>query len=253
MQPPKIALLLDWDSTLTKSDTLAAIASIPKGSRPSRDNTALRWWQAIIDAYICDFGVHRAEYRPQPEKRLTVQDEIVWLQSLADVERRSFERAKSTERFAQVDGERFGQQVNRLLGTGQVLIREDWHELFTDDNVKVAIVSVNWSRAFIRECLKRQAMGLMGDTKDSILRRVEEIEIAANEIFGGLALIEEVGVYTSKDKADASKRLAAELSDPKIVVYIGDSVTDLDSLLAADIGICLRDVELKESESLLIL
>jgi hypothetical protein len=249
MTSHRTALLLDWDSTLTMSDTLAAIASIADHTQAHGDASPSDWWQVIVDAYIDDFSTHKAEYEPKPEQRTTAQDESAWLASLADVEKRSFERAIATERFgAVIDRKSFEQQVNRLIHSGQIELREGWFELLLQEHVEIGIISVNWSRSFIQECLRQNARAVTAEAKESVTRIVEQMPIAANEVFVDPEVPWPFSIYTSKDKSFHAKSMVAEVLKTNSMVYVGDSITDFDCLVAADIGICIRDLEMSSGQ-----
>jgi hypothetical protein len=71
-----------------------------------------------------------------------------------------------------------------------------------------------------------------------------QIPVFANEILDEVGL--QRNLYTSKDKAQVVQGLKG---DDSILVYVGDSVTDLDSWIAADIKICILSAEIWDSKS----
>ncbi|KAF1964995.1 hypothetical protein BU23DRAFT_490978 [Bimuria novae-zelandiae CBS 107.79] len=132
-------------------------------------------------------------------------------------------------------------------------------ELFT-------ILSVNWSARFIEECLKSAAAwGGQYRKKPTIcanelenIPSLEDSERRRSEYDGPGDLFPEAPPSTgrivpgpgqqsriifSRDKLERFSRTEAPNADgnPVPKVYIGDSWTDLECLLAADLGICIRD------------
>ncbi|KAL8871545.1 MAG: hypothetical protein Q9174_002648 [Haloplaca sp. 1 TL-2023] len=82
---------------------------------------------------------------------------------------------------------------------------------------------------------------------------INDIDIRANEIVGGKSgrmnrYFEEAGrrgeggLWTSGDKRAVMDEVVVE-GERGMVVYVGDSVTDLECLIGADVGICVRDVD----------
>ncbi|KAL2258205.1 hypothetical protein VTK26DRAFT_8580 [Humicola hyalothermophila] len=120
-------LLLDFDGTITQNDTLhplvtlaisssSASLALPaapgptsttsaspppsnpptteiqeKGHPPQNVDLHARWSQ-IVNDYVADHAAHLASYVPAAEARTTLAQELAFLESLGDVERRSVER-----------------------------------------------------------------------------------------------------------------------------------------------------------------
>ncbi|KAL8901757.1 MAG: hypothetical protein Q9207_005043 [Kuettlingeria erythrocarpa] len=249
MAPP-IHLILDWDGTLTTTSTLPLIARIGYARNPS---PLIPSWDTISEAYMTDYHAHASTYAPSATERKTVEQEVAWLESLRDVERKSMERAEAAGLFRGVDSEDVRRAAQRAVREGEVLLRKGWSGLVgrvLREGGKVGVVSVGWSGDFIRGCLKTATE----DLEDGEELRVEDIDVGANEIwgreegkmsryFGEKGRGGNGGIWTAGDK----KRVLYELVATKprgqdsVVVYVGDSATDFDCLLAADLGICVRN------------
>lgn len=133
---------------------------------------------------------------------------------------------------------------------------------------KVSILSVNWSEHFIRctlsENIARQQPNPHAEHSDYWTSFAQNMYILANEISGlhtpeggdgSLTKKDSTGIRTSSDKlrqlpercrrpfgATEMEPSETEIDDGgRDVVYIGDSTTDLECLLAADFGFCIRD------------
>ena len=118
---------------------------------------------------------------------------------------------------------------------------------------KVGVISVGWSGEFFRGCLRT---GMEEEGHKGM--DVDDIDIRANEIVGGESgkasrYFEEGGrggeggLWTSGDKkAVMSEIMEAGKKEGRVVVYVGDSVTDLECLVAAHVGICVRDFNEEE-------
>jgi 2-hydroxy-3-keto-5-methylthiopentenyl-1-phosphate phosphatase len=242
--PPKLLLLLDWDSTLTAHDTLCTLASI--GYNLSRSSKP-RSWPEIVDAYQVDYREHEASYKPAKDDRKSVVSELEWLSSLAQVERQSFLRFKSQGLFENVSTEQIQIEAGNFVQGGHVQLRPGWSDLLaiaSSMSAVSAIISVNWSSVFIRGCLIEEAKAA------DVVELVDEMAIHANEI-GSNVNGDEPSIVTGEDKLRVLQEISA--SNPAhIVVYVGDSTSDLHCLLAAGLGIVVRDVSTTSAQQDLI-
>ncbi|KAI4192899.1 MAG: hypothetical protein LQ346_004098 [Caloplaca aetnensis] len=247
--PPPIHLILDWDGTLTTTSTLPLIARIGYARNPS---LPLPSWDTISEAYMTDYRVHASAYSPSPLHRKAVKQEIAWLESLRDVERKSMERAEAAGLFKGVDREDVRRAAQRAVREGEVLLRKGWSGLVgrvLQEGGKVGVVSVGWSGDFIRGCLRTATEDLEGEEE----LPVEDIDVRTNEILGGEGKMSRYfeekdregsgGIWIAGDKVRVMHELVATKprGPDSVVVYVGDSATDFDCLLAADLGICVRN------------
>ncbi|KAJ9626568.1 hypothetical protein H2203_004201 [Taxawa tesnikishii (nom. ined.)] len=168
-----IHLVLDWDGTLTRKDTLSI-------------------------AYGEDYIAHQAEYRPKAEERRTVREERTWLASLAPIENRSVRRVEDSGLFHGVTTEDVDKVARKALAESQLELRKGWYELFgklsQDRNSDAArsgniisILSVNWSERFIRRAMLAAAdsvkhTGTADQQQPTSL--IQDMDIRANEIEG---------------------------------------------------------------------
>jgi 2-hydroxy-3-keto-5-methylthiopentenyl-1-phosphate phosphatase len=233
-----IRLVLDWDGTLTKRDTLHIVAAI--GYDHNRDLN-LTPWNEIVQAYVSDYVDYEARYKPAAKDRKTIAEESEWLASLKDVERRSLERVEEAGIFTGVTKQEVSLASKSAIHHKKVELRHGWRELLsiaceTDKRMPevppVSIISVNWSSTFIRACLETTLAET--PTNKSIM---DSIPIFANEIYPDSE--EALNIRTSADKLAAFQKLRE--TDNRPIVYVGDSSTDFDCLIAADVGICVRD------------
>ncbi|OJD32728.1 nuclease-like protein [Diplodia corticola] len=249
---PPIHLVLDWDGTTTHKDTLHFLGKICADHARSRsDGPATTTWDDIVKAYVDDLSSHASSYTPEKGQRTTIAEEKAWLASLATVDSLSVRRVEDSGLFKGVTAAAVRTGAAQAIGTGELTLRDGWSSLLAQGQ-KTTILSVNWSATFIRECL------LAAAANDSDLKAaVERVSIAANEIAGlqdsngssGLlngrneATGDETGaIRTSADKF-ANMPTPVKYGGEELVVYVGDSTTDLEALLVADVGICIRDEE----------
>lgn len=267
-----IKLTLDWDGTLTRNDTMFMMGKIA-GQRDrrlglSKDST--KTWENFGAAYMEDFATHQKSYIPVKSERRNPESEALWLQSLRGVEDRSALRVHKSGFFKGVTHDDLNHAARDAIQSDDVVVRPGWEKLFIqaaaaksgdfshgDIHVhEISVLSVNWSEAFIRESLRLSAdrHARLDEGQRQILEHfVANMSILANEIeglnasegsTGVLHRAHRLAVRTNLDKLQYFTR-----SQDLIHVYVGDSSTDLDCLLNADIGICIRDESMGSSQS----
>ncbi|AEO54443.1 hypothetical protein MYCTH_2297033 [Thermothelomyces thermophilus ATCC 42464] len=106
------------------------------------------------------------------------------------------------------------------------------------DGWDLAVVSVNWSREFIRGVVEAGcSRGRGGERIKRVVAngiRFPSGQVEGPEELGGEPLV------TAGDKLRAMESLRQRLADEK-VVYFGDSTTDLACLMEADLGVVMAD------------
>ncbi|KAL8913556.1 MAG: hypothetical protein Q9171_001639 [Xanthocarpia ochracea] len=248
MHSHPIDLILDFDGTLTTTSTLPLIYDIGHGLNPSCPS-----WHLISQAYVDDYSDFlKSSY----SKRTTLSQEIDWLEHRRIIEYRSIARIEATKVFRGITNEIVRAAAEKAVTDGKTEMRRGWEKLVgkvMEGEGKVGIVSVGWSAEFIRGCLSAsmnytRAEGLDGNLEMGL--NVEVIDVRANTILGG----EEgkMDRYWKADDmsliltADDKLRVMTDLvgtgqndKPPSLVVYVGDSTTDLECLLHAEVGICL--------------
>ncbi|KAG9950791.1 hypothetical protein KCU85_g3287, partial [Aureobasidium melanogenum] len=265
-----IHLILDWDGTLTRKDTLSLVGSIAYHANSSR---SLPPWSDFVNGYMNDYTEHTSRYEPSSSARTTFDQERQWLASLTPIENKSVQRVESSRIFKGVKASHVDQIAASSIENSDLQLRNDWYSLFQTllDNPtnKISILSVNWSERFIRQSLLAASSKLTSPASEALHSYVTNMDIKANEISdlesaeesdGRLSKDSSAGIRTSADKLShlplrcqrhvemcAPKRGLEEQQDD-LVVYIGDSATDLEALLAADVGICIRDDPMGSSQ-----
>ncbi|KAG9748050.1 hypothetical protein KCU73_g7193, partial [Aureobasidium melanogenum] len=258
-----IHLILDWDGTLTRKDTLSLVGNIAYHANSS---TSLPPWSDFVNGYMNDYTEHASRYEPTSSARTTIDQERQWLASLTSIENKSVQRVESSRIFKRVKASHVDHIAASSVENGHLQLRSDWDSLFqtllSSPNNKISILSVNWSARFIRQSLLSASSKLTSPANETLYSYVTGMDIQANEISnlesakgsdGRLSKDSSSGIRTSADKLShlplrcqqkleicALTREFAEQQDD-LVVYIGDSATDLEALLAADVGICIRD------------
>ncbi|KAF4555252.1 Hypothetical protein D9617_2g052050 [Elsinoe fawcettii] len=271
-----IELVCDWDGTLTKKDTLHLVARIgydkhdmPLDGVNSRYPIPFKPWSELGKMYMAAYDEHVSQYRPRAEERRALGEERRWLASLRAVELSGVKAAEDIKLFRGVTMQDVDRGARSALQDGDVALRDGWRELFAhvcnaypQSNRSIKILSVNWSRSFI--CSALQAAWTDFDPQRNfddlgIVVQANDMEGLADAkgSSGSLRSTDGVDIRTSTDKLatlharcrenlDAHQRVAPGAKD-RLVIYVGDSDTDLECLLAADIGICMQDESLSSA------
>ncbi|KAK7625529.1 hypothetical protein IWX48DRAFT_314168 [Phyllosticta citricarpa] len=259
--PLPIHLILDWDGTLTAKDTLHFLGQISAEHAVKDAAPPSSSWDDIVKAYVDDLDAHVKAYRPSSSERTTIAEEKAWLTSLEDVDLRSVRRVEDAGLFTGITADTVSQGAAKAVGSGQLQLRKGWENLLfrNEGNEgilrgKISILSVNWSATFIREALlhaayETKALQSTLMNADVLRRTMQNIDISANE-FEGLDGFEGSsgrltksggkGIRTSQDKLERMP-IPHKFGGDELVIYVGDSCTDLEALLAADVGVCVRD------------
>jgi len=275
-----IHLILDWDGTLTKRDTLVLVSRIGYRRHAGDSETDIPPWITFGEAWMNDFKKHSQQYTPAAAQRQTVQQERQWLQSLHPVESNSAARVQSSGLFKGVKADDIDGAANSYVRDGELQLRTGWDELMQEvlrpnenpegnyekpsasgsgtdgPRGEVSILSVNWSRRFIRSSLLAAATSIPENGEGSLPTYIKDrMTISANEMLKSLDSQQsdkvEKEIRTSADKLSHMPQRCQEtlfsgtyrepMDGEPFVIYVGDSATDLECLLAADLGICVRD------------
>ena len=294
-----VHLVLDWDSTLTTQDTMSLLGRLPEqrdirirqeGQRmtdkatvvsqqtqklPGKQTSLNREppdftstssippdWDYFFKAYIEDYGPHKARHFPTTNDHKAFCN---YLNSLKAIEMRSVQRVQNSGFFRGVKACDVAEVAQTAVSSGEVEMREGWAgllEMFTgkEDGRQVSILSVNWSKTFIRSCLQAAATkdeSIDETRKQALVDLISEIPIIANDLDGLTSAHGSTGqiiggIQTSADKLSrlprstrTKKDLAIGLVDKEeggpYICYIGDSATDYECIAAADFGLYLVD------------
>lgn len=221
---PPIHWILDWDGTLTQKDTLDALVNIAASSKPNAQPPTLDRWKKVVDAYMTDYTSRLEKLAPNGSLPTTSEGERQLLKDMEPVEHRSLDRVYDAGVFEGLTKDVIEAGAKRAIDVGDVALRPGVAEFFRRIQARgdeVHILSVNWSRHFIHSCLSASNISLPSS------------RILANEISSDGRIAS--GIVCSGDKMRELQNL------PGTIVYVGDSWTDIECLLAADVGICIRD------------
>lgn len=240
-----IRWILDWDGTITQKDTLNALVSIAATSKPNFPTQER--WKSVVDAYMSDYTSTLNELTPNGLPS-TLEAEKKLLKDLKPVEQRSLDRVFHSQIFKDLTPENIEDGAKNAIESGDISLRSGFLDFYSFlksmEESTFHILSVNWSRHFIHSCLSTAGI------------HIDHLHILVNELdgmpenlpsFGEISPEGYMKIISSGDKL-AHLRNLKEKSGGGSVVYIGDSWPDIECLVEADVGICIRDEEMGSSQ-----
>ncbi|KAM0196742.1 hypothetical protein ACHAPI_005623 [Fusarium lateritium] len=223
-------LVFDFDGTITQQDSIGELARSAIEIQRNRHGHELQaTWDQVVQSYIADYR-HYKDNHPSPEDtRTCVDHEIDFLSGMKDVEETSLQRIAESRIFTGLDAETLAQAGTDAVKAGRVKIREGFAEIMSlaiERRWSVSVISVNWSRAFLRGALSPHKLDVIANEP------ALDGSITGPEFFSGR-------MTNAREKKEALKHITKE-KDGK-VIYFGDSTTDMECLLAG--GVVIADNE----------
>ncbi|KAF5674012.1 hypothetical protein FHETE_3072 [Fusarium heterosporum] len=223
-------LVFDFDGTITQQDSIGELARSAIELQHDRHGHDLQAsWDQVVQSYIADYR-HYKDNHPSPEDtRTCVDHEIDFLSGMKDVEEASLQRIAESRIFTGLDAETLSQAGSDAVKAGRIKIRDGFADVISlakERSWSVSVISVNWSRAFLRGALLPHTLDVIANepTLDG--------SITGPEFFSGR-------MTNAREKKEALKHITKE-KDGK-VLYFGDSTTDMECLLLG--GVVIADNE----------
>jgi 2-hydroxy-3-keto-5-methylthiopentenyl-1-phosphate phosphatase len=223
-------LVFDFDGTITQQDSIEELArSAIEIQRNRKGHDLQASWDQVVQAYVAGYR-HYKENHPSPENtRTCVDQEFDFLSGMKDVEEASLQRIAESHIFEGLDAKTLSQAGANAVKAGRIKIRNGFTDITrfaADRDWSVSVISVNWSRSFLRGALLPHTLDIIAN--EPALNGT----ITGPEFFDGR-------MTNARDKKEALKHVVKE-GDGK-VVYFGDSTTDMECLLAG--GVVISDDE----------
>ncbi|KAJ2615734.1 hypothetical protein H4S08_001092 [Coemansia sp. RSA 1365] len=227
-----LVLALDFDQTLTTTDTLHLVASTARQKHPER--LGFQWF---TDKYMEDYDTFKNKWNPiitkhTEEKSVSTALLDQYLEAQRAVEEASLARLSQHAILAGTSRQEFadgGRSVQFQPDAAKVI-----NHFLRFPECHICVVSVNWSEDFIRGAL--EANGVKVSNRLPIYCNNPEFDhktgLSTNVIHPRLVAARDKTEVIAKVK----NKIALQHRAEPIVVYIGDSLTDLPSLLLADAG-----------------
>ncbi|RLV94999.1 hypothetical protein JA1_001335 [Spathaspora sp. JA1] len=230
---PKPRLVIsDWDETITTKDTIKYVAETAYLNKPDCAPPFSHFTNLYLDAY--------SKYSQSFGPRTNLDQEIKFQAGLTEVENTSIQALVNHKIFSGLNKLQFRSQASKIeLRPGFVEFLTKCQEL----DIPFVILSVNWTRIPIIECLK-----LHGFVVDD-----EKLKVISNEF----VFEQQAGQSEELTTGEWDKSIALRISQDKLkivqglrkgkeLIYIGDSSNDLLSLLDADISCAIQSSKIVE-------
>ncbi|PWN27649.1 hypothetical protein BDZ90DRAFT_232068 [Jaminaea rosea] len=216
-------LVLDWDETLTSHDTLSLI--------PEQHNGGLK---PYVQPYLDDLAEHTSTHPlGKDEDRTSLEQQLDWLASLSDVEGKSVQRVTEGGAFIGWDHTKLDDRLDQIsFHPGVQTDLSSWLE--QRRGITTNVLSVSWSKAFIQAGLRRAKL-------PTSAVYANDVEVDSETGKGTGKVIRKIA--TGTDKLREMGKMVDEAGKATMIVYAGDSNTDLPCLLAASVGIVVAPNE----------
>lgn len=227
---PKL-FVVDWDETITNEDTIKLVAQAAynkkQGYEPKFDH--------FTDIYTNTFNEYSRDFSSKNGTRDSIEKEIKFQTGMQNVEMSSINEIKRLKLFEGITGEEFQQQANN------VTLKPNFIEFLSkcqESKVPVIILSVNWTKLIMETVLRA-----CGFKENEFLKfMVNELEFKNGVSTGNFK--ESISIRTGLDKLNIVNDLVKQYGT---TCYIGDSMTDLLSLIDSDIGVAIEEGSVIES------
>ncbi|KAJ2730590.1 hypothetical protein IW152_005154, partial [Coemansia sp. BCRC 34962] len=227
-------LAVDFDETLTTHCTLASVVAVAQQKHRGHCLS----FQRCADEYMKDIDVYEAKWQSTVSNQAA---HMAWSQSLLNtylegvmpIEKASLERLSTHKILAGISRKELyagGSSMKLRPGAAACINR-----VLNDPKWRVWVVSINWSEDFIRGALEAAGVNVASSALSIYCN---------NPVFAadtGLSTGKiEPSVVGAKDKVELlirGKHSVQEQGNVPLLVYVGDSLTDLPALILADLGL----------------
>ncbi|KAJ3409807.1 hypothetical protein HDV05_004249 [Chytridiales sp. JEL 0842] len=243
MSTPSITnLIIDFDETITREDTIAHIPSlaafyslpahsIPHPPRIPFDHPLLiqsqQSWKGIVQAYLDDLSKLKPHTHPLPTSAISKETSEESLRK--QIESASLDRVEKC-------GALKGLSRTQLFEFGKtgVETRDGWEAFAvqlsrSSSKFEVVIASLNWSQDLVRGVLSRSLL-------ENVELIINDLEFDSTTGLSTGSFRKERRVLTGEDKV---RYLEERKGSWQRTIYVGDSTSDLPCLVSADLGILL--------------
>ncbi len=218
-------IVSDWDDTITNGDTIHLIFDCLPESAPHK-------LDYFFKIYMNEYRKYHEQILPHKpyKERNNIEKEIRYQKDIKSIELSSFDACIKQHTFKGINREQLCSQCSN------VRIRDGFNEFITyimkqtKDDPLFEILSVNWTSAFISEYLKR----MLG--KNTIPIYSNDLKFDNDGICLGISDDSRDDIRTGYDKLCLLKRIGSG----KRIAYIGDSSTDVLSMIYSDLAIIIK-------------
>mmetsp|Transcript_2071 Transcript_2071/g.2253 ORF Transcript_2071/g.2253 Transcript_2071/m.2253 type:complete len:256 (+) Transcript_2071:23-790(+) len=227
---PKL-FVIDWDETITNEDTIKLVAQAAYNKKKEYEPK----FDHFTDIYMKAFNEYNENFTSKYGERDTIEKEIKFQTGMQNVEMSSINEIKKLKLFEGIDEEEFLAQGNH------VTLKPHFTEFLTkcqELKIPVIILSVNWTKLIMQAVLLKNGF----KENENLKIMVNELEFKNGISTGNFN--KAISIRTGLDKLNIVNSLIKQYGK---TCYIGDSMTDLLSLIDSDIGIAIEEGSVIES------
>lgn len=220
------ALIMDWDETITESDTIGLVAEAAYLTKPSFPVD----WKHFSDLYYSNYK----QFTENFGDRSTIEQELKFQQNLKIVELSSVNEYVGLRLFEDVKHETLINQSEK------VKIKQNFFKIFSqlyEKKIPIIILSCNWTSLIMQKIFNDHGFTVNDHFK--ILTNEFDHE---NHVLTGDVIEHDLSIRTGSDKVYHVKKIIERLNKDDInsgIYYIGDSTTDILPMLETDYGIVI--------------
>lgn len=218
-------IVLDFDDTITDTDTIKYLSEIPYHRTPGLAPPFSHFTATYLTAY--------EKFKANVGAPSSFEEEIKYQQQLKPVEMSSIAELESHKLFKGITKQDILKQSHKVpIKPGFV----SFLSLCTAKNIPIRILSVNWSKTLILAVLHATNVAHHIRDRDIFVNDLQFENGKCTGVFDSKS-----SIRTGYDKLEVIKTLKhPDSSPPSKLIYIGDSRTDLLPLLASDVGIVMK-------------
>lgn len=236
-----VVLICDFDETITSQDTIGLLAKLPYVDPPFPPP-----WSHFTATYADGYSLYERAPRSLPlldphtpltaaNYRQLLQAEIRYQDSLRPIELHSVHELERLHAFAGIPTEQVATYAHSLCQS----VRHDFLPLWRRAS-QLHILSVNWSHEFIKDIIYSAARHSLDDPENLPVPIIKcNNLLVRNGSYTGLF---DKSILTGADKLASLEKTLHSIPSDEPVWYIGDSETDLLSILHPKVnGVLLLD------------
>ncbi|EAZ63238.2 hypothetical protein PICST_34008 [Scheffersomyces stipitis CBS 6054] len=231
-------VITDWDETITTADTISLVAEAAYLRKPQFSPKFGHFSKIYLDSY--------KQYTDDFNKKWGARDSILkeeqFQKGMKSVEMSSINALVESGLFKDLEQADFTQQATKVsLRPHFIDFLVRCHQLA----IPVVILSINWTGLIIRECLRKSEIDLK---ENNITIKTNEFEWKPSENGNLVSTGKWDGspeVRTALDKKNTVEQLKRQYGSD--LLYVGDSSTDLLSMLSVPVGVVMTDGSLTSS------
>lgn len=221
---PKL-FVIDWDETITKDDTIKLVAEAAYSAKPGYQPP----FDHFTNTYMNAFTRYSDQFKERYGARDSIEKEVNFQTGLQSVEMSSINELMRLKLFEGLTFQQFEHQANKVVIKDHFV---DFLSKCRELRVPVIILSVNWTKIIMKTVFN--SLGFQED--ENLKFVVNELEFKNGLSTGNFS--DSVSIRTGIDKVNILEDLVKQYGR---TCYIGDSSTDLLSLIKSDIGIAIEN------------